>query len=105
MATKKNAKSTEETFIDSLRESLDEAEKLLREAAEASGDKAGELREQAMRSLDRTRDGLSEAQDAMLEQGRRAARVTDEYVHDKPWHAVATAGLVGLALGVLMSRR
>src|SRR5690554_8172944 len=89
MATKKKIRSAEENFIESVRESLDDAERLLREAAEASGDKASELRERAMHTLDRTRGSMHEAQDVMVEQGRRAARATDDYIHDKPWQAVA----------------
>jgi ElaB/YqjD/DUF883 family membrane-anchored ribosome-binding protein len=48
---------------------------------------------------------LHDAQDAVLEQGRRAVRATDDYVHDNPWQAVSVAGVVGLLLGVLISRR
>lgn len=105
MATKKKIRSAEENFIESVRESLDDAERLLREAADASGDKATELRERAMHTLDRTRDSMHDAQDAVLAQSRRAARATDEYIHDKPWQAVAVAGLAGLVIGVLMCRR
>lgn len=105
MGINRTTKSSEEQFIESVRESLDDAEKLLREAADATGDRAAELRERAMRSLERTREGLHDAQDAVVEQGRRAAQATDEYVRDKPWQAVAVAGLVGLAIGALMSRR
>lgn len=105
MATKKTARSAEEHFIETLRESLDNAEQLLREAADASGDKATELRERAMQALDRTRDNLHDAQDVIVERGRRAARVTDEYIHEKPWQAMAVAGLAGLVIGALVCRR
>ena len=105
MATKKTTRSAEENFIESVRESLDNAERLLREAADASGDKASELRERAMQALDSTRGGLHDAQDVVVERGRRAARATDDYIHDKPWQAVAAAGLAGLVIGVLMCRR
>lgn len=101
----KKARSPEEKFIESVRQSLDDAEQLLREAAEATGDKAAELRESAMRSLDRTREGLTEAQDVLVEHSRRAARATDEYVHDNPWQAIGAAGLIGLLIGALMCRR
>lgn len=105
MATNKKIRSAEENFIESVRESLDDAERLLREAADASGDKASELRERAMHTLDRTRDSMHDAQDAVVAQSRRAARATDEYIHDKPWQAVAAAGLAGLVVGILMCRR
>ena len=107
MATKQthDLKAQEEEFIEGIRESLDDAEKLLREAADATGEKAVELRERALHSLRRTREALYDTQDAMLEKGRRAARATDEYVHDNPWQAIGVAGLTGLLVGMLISRR
>jgi ElaB/YqjD/DUF883 family membrane-anchored ribosome-binding protein len=105
MATRQNDQANEEQFIDSVKSSLDDAEKLLREAAESTGDKAAELRDNAMRSLRRTREALYDTQDALMERGRRAARVTDDYVHDNPWQAIGMAGLAGLVIGALMCRR
>jgi ElaB/YqjD/DUF883 family membrane-anchored ribosome-binding protein len=102
---KSNMTGTEEQFIDNVKTSLDEAEKSLREAAEATGDKATELRENAMRSLRRTREALYHTQDAVLERGRKAARVTDDYVHDNPWQAIGMAGLAGVLIGALICRR
>ncbi len=104
MVTRKDIRS-EEQIIDSVKESLDEAEKLLQEAAETTGDKAAELRDNAMRSLRRTREALYDTQDALLEKGRKAARCTDDYVHDNPWQAIGVAGLTGLLVGMLICRR
>ena len=104
MATK-DVKANEEQFIENVKASLDDAEKLLREAAQATGDKAAELRESAMKSLRRTREALYDTQDALLYKGRQAAKVTDEYVHDNPWQAMAVAGLTGLLVGMLVCRR
>jgi ElaB/YqjD/DUF883 family membrane-anchored ribosome-binding protein len=97
--------NTKDTFIDSVKTSLNDAESLLREAASNTGDKAAELRDRAMASLKRTREALYDAQDAVLERGRKAARATDDYVHDNPWQAIGIAGLTGLLLGLLLSRR
>ena len=36
---------------------------------------------------------------------REAARVTDEFVHDKPWYAVGIAAAAGLVVGMLIGRR
>jgi len=105
MARSKDLESREDQFINSVKESLDDAEKLLREAADTTGDKANELREKAMESLRRTRVALYDAQDAVLAKGRQAARATDDYVHDNPWQAVGVAGLTGLLVGMLISRR
>lgn len=102
---KNDLKAQEEEFIEGVKESLDDAEKLLREAAQASGEKAEELRERAMQSLRRTRSALYDTQDALVERGRLAARATDDYVHDNPWQAIGIAGLTGLLVGMLISRR
>jgi len=95
----------QEKLISSVKLSLNDAEALLREAASATGERATELREQAMASLKLTREALYDAQDEVLAQGRKAVRATDEYVHDKPWQAIGIAGMAGLLLGVLLSRR
>lgn len=105
MGTRKSAEVANEKLIDSVKTSLNDAESLLREAAASSGDKATELRDRAMASLKRTREALYEAQDAVLERGRKAARATDDYVHDNPWQAIGIAGVTGLLLGLLISRR
>jgi ElaB/YqjD/DUF883 family membrane-anchored ribosome-binding protein len=104
-AKKAEVKATEEDFIENLKTSLDDAEQLLRDAASSTGDKAAELRERAMTSLRRTREALYDTQDALLERGRRAARATDDYVHDNPWQAIGMAGVAGLLVGMLISRR
>ena len=103
MATKKTDDAAKERLIDSVKTSLNDAESLLREAASSTGDKANELRDRALTSLKRTREALYEAQDA----GARpqAARATDDYVHDNPWQAIGIAGVTGLLLGLLISRR
>ncbi|HEU0231306.1 MAG TPA: DUF883 family protein [Burkholderiaceae bacterium] len=104
-AKKPDAKATEEDFIESLKASLDDAEQLLRDAASTTGDKAAELRERAMTSLRHTRETLYDTQDALMERGRRAARATDDYVHDNPWQAIGMASVAGLLVGMLISRR
>ncbi len=97
--------AAQEKLIASVKLSLNEAEALLRDAASSTGERANELRDQAMSSLRQTREALYDAQDEVLAQGRRAARATDEFVHDNPWQAIGVAGLVGLVVGVLLSRR
>ena len=44
---------------------------------------------------------LAEAEEML----KRAARVTDDYVHDNPWQAIGIAAAVGVLVGLLMNRR
>jgi ElaB/YqjD/DUF883 family membrane-anchored ribosome-binding protein len=48
---------------------------------------------------------VAEAEEAVMVRTREAARVTDEFVRDKPWYAVGIAAGVGLIIGMLIGRR
>ncbi|HLS21796.1 MAG TPA: DUF883 family protein [Paenalcaligenes sp.] len=105
MVDKDNIRKFEEEFIKDVKKNLDEAEKLLKEAADSTGAKANEIREKAMRRLQQSREALLDTQETLARRGRQAIRATDDYVHDKPWQAIGLAGAIGLLLGVLLSRR
>lgn len=97
--------SAQEKLLEGMKAALDEAEGYLRDAASATGDQAQELREQAMESLRATREALHDTKLSVVRQGKKVAREADEYVHDNPWQAVTAAGVVGLLVGLLISRR
>ena len=48
---------------------------------------------------------MTEAQEALVEKARIAARATDDYVRKNPWRAVGAAAGVGLVVGLLIGRR
>ena len=62
-------------------------------------------RAKAEESLAAAKVKLADAQDALIEKGKVAAQATDDYVHEKPWHAVGIAAGVGLVIGLLIGRR
>lgn len=107
----KQAKSTaeessaQEKLLEGIKAALDEAEGFLRDAAATSGEQANELRARAVESLRATREALHDTKVSVLREGRKVAREADEYVHDNPWQAITVAGVVGLVVGLLMSRR
>lgn len=82
-----------------------DSEELLRASAGQAGEKISAARERIQASLATAKVKLSEAERAAVEQAKRAAKATDEYVHDNPWAAVGIAAVAGLVLGVLISRR
>ena len=81
------------------------AEDMLEQAASAGGEKGAELRGRAMAQLSALRERLHAAQGAVLDTSKKAARATDDYVHDHPWRAIAAAASVGVLVGLLLNRR
>lgn len=82
-----------------------DAEELLRATAGQAGEKVAAARARIQDSMETAKVKLSQLGEAGAERAKAAARVTDDYVHDHPWHAVGVAALVGLVLGTLISRR
>jgi hypothetical protein len=46
-----------------------------------------------------------DAQAAMLVKTKAAAKATDVYVHENPWHSVGMAASIGVVVGLLIGRR
>lgn len=82
-----------------------DVEELLRATATQTGEKIGVLRERLQEHMHRAKDRLADTTEVVVDKTKQAAKVTDEYVHDHPWHAVGIAAGVGLVIGMLISRR
>lgn len=88
-----------------VRTAVSGAEDMLTRAANATGDKAAELRSQALQQLRALRERMNDAQETALRQSKAAARATDEYVHENPWRSIVAAASVGVVVGLLIGRR
>ena len=82
-----------------------DAEELLKATASTAGEKVAVARERIQDSLHKAKVKLAEAEDMIVQKGKEAARVTDEYVHENPWRAVGIAVGTGLIIGLLIGRR
>ncbi|HEY9210882.1 MAG TPA: DUF883 family protein [Methylotenera sp.] len=96
---------TKEQLISDFKVVIADAEALIRATANQGGEAVVNLRAKAEESLAVAKVKLNEAQDALVEKGKIAAQATDDYVHEKPWHAVGIAAGVGLVVGLLIGRR
>ena len=92
-------------LISDMKVVIADADELLRATAGQAGEKVAAARARIQDSLDGARIKLAQFGDASAEKAKAAARATDDYVHEHPWHAVGIAALVGLVLGTLISRR
>jgi len=100
-----NTTVTKEQLIKDFKVVIADAEALIKATANQGGEAVSNLRAKAEESLTVAKEKLADAQDALIEKGRVAAKATDDYVHEKPWNAVGIAAGVGLLVGLLIGRR
>ncbi len=91
--------------VSELKSGVDDAEGFLRAAAWSTGERAAELRDKAVAALKRASAQLSDLQATVIEKGRDAAILTDDYVHENPWQAIGIGAAIGFLVGVVVARR
>lgn len=96
---------TSERLMTDMHTVLTDAEQLLKQAAQSSGKQAEELRDRAAEAMRRAGMRLQQAEHAVAEHGRVAARQTDQWVHLHPWQAIGIGAGVAFLIGLLVGRR
>ena len=92
---------TAEKLAADLRLVISDAEELLRATVGQAGETAAAARAKMQESLESAKLKLGPLGEEVAEK----ARAADDYVREHPWQAVGIAALVGIALGLLVSRR
>jgi ElaB/YqjD/DUF883 family membrane-anchored ribosome-binding protein len=88
-----------------MRNVVSEVETLLRDANSAGHGAMSDLRSRVGQAMDMARARIDRMDTGVRTGARRAATITDDYVHASPWQAVGVGLLVGLAAGALLLRR
>ena len=96
---------SKDKLVSDLKVLIGDTEELLKATAGQAGEKIAIARERIQASLAVYKDRLIDAECAMMERTKEAARATDEYVHEHPWQAVGVAAGIGFLLGMLIARR
>ena len=100
-----NSQVSKEKIVSDLKVLIGDTEELLKATAGQAGEKIAIARERIQAALAVYKDKLIDAEHALMERTKEAARATDEYVHEHPWQAVGVAAGIGFLLGLLVSRR
>ena len=103
-AQKDKMNQHKDKIVGELKSGVDDAEGFLRAAASSTGEKAAELRDKATAALKRASEQLSDLQAVVMEKGRDAAILTDDYVHENPWQAIGIGAAIGFLIGVVVAR-
>lgn len=103
MATTKKSQTT--TMVKDLQKAVDDAENALKTLAKEGGDEAGELKDKIEEIFTKAMGTLENAEDKVITQGKEALHKAENYVEKNPWQTLGLAGLAGVLLGVLISRK
>lgn len=105
VTTSREPAVTKEKLAEDLRLVISDAEELLRATAGQAGEKFAATRQKVQESIQRARAELSDVEEVLVDQGKQAARVADEYVRSNPWQSVGIAAGIGVIIGLLITRR
>jgi len=96
---------TKEQLIQDFKVVVADAESLLKATAGQGGEAISAMRTRVEASLAAAKAKMTDAERALVDRTKAAAKATDEYVHGHPWQAIGIAASVGVVIGLLIGRR
>lgn len=97
--------SSKQKIVADMKTVVSDAEEILRETASLTGEKMVDLRERIGERLRDAKLRIADAEAALVDKTKAAARATDDYVNENPWQAVGIAAGIGLLVGIIIGRR
>jgi len=89
----------------SINEFLDNVDDLTKAIKDVEAPEIARVRAKVKMAIAAAKSALSDGAAQVKGQARQVSRTTDTYVRDNPWQVVGIAAVVGIALGILMTRR
>jgi ElaB/YqjD/DUF883 family membrane-anchored ribosome-binding protein len=96
---------TREKLVADMRTVLADTEQLLKAVVGQSGEALAAMRPRIEDSLRNAKARLAEFERLAADRARAAAQATDDYAHEHPWKVAGITALLGVAVGLLISRR
>lgn len=103
--TESSIVAAQEKLVSDLKSVIADAEDMLHATADEAGDRVAGLRARITDRLHDARLRLTEAEAVLLDKTRKAAKATDQYVHESPWQSVGIGVGLGFLLGFILGRR
>lgn len=89
----------------SINDFLDNVDDLTRAIKDAEGPEIARVRAKVKIALAAAKSALSDGAAQVRGQAKQLTRTTDTYVRNNPWQVVGIAAVIGIALGIAMTRR
>ena len=97
--------NSKQKLVSDMKVVVSDAEEILRATAGVAGEKMVDLRERIGERLRDAKLRIADAEAALVDKTKAAARATDDFVNDNPWQAVGIAASIGVLLGIIIGRR
>jgi|SRR5277367_2175262 len=88
-----------------INEFLEDVEDLTKAIKDVETPEIARVRAKVKIALAAAKSAFNDGAAQVRGQARQVTKVTDSYVRDNPWQVVGIAAIVGVALGVMMTRR
>jgi ElaB/YqjD/DUF883 family membrane-anchored ribosome-binding protein len=95
------SESNSEKLATDLKRVVHDSEELLRDSAEAAGQKAHELRARLTRAVESAKAGCLRLE----EKAKHGAQATDRVIRDHPYQSLGIAFGLGALIGALIARK
>ncbi len=96
---------TREQLLNDIKSVIADAQHWLSSGTQLTGDELAAAKAKLQRTLVTAKDDLIRLEENAVERAKATAQATDQYVHENPWKSVLIGAAVGLAAGVIISRR
>lgn len=96
---------TREQLLNDIKSVIADAQQWLSSGTQMTGDELAAAKAKLSRTLVTAKDDLIRLEENAVERAKATAQATDQYVHENPWKSVLIGAAVGLAAGVIISRR
>ena len=84
---------------------LADIEDLVKQTTTLTGDELARARAKLQSRIETAKASAVAMGDTVVQKAKHSASVTNEYVHEQPWKAVATGTVIGFLFGALITRR
>lgn len=82
-----------------------DVEDLVKATTNLTGEDLNKAKAKLTERVEAAKESIAEMGESIVHRVGKGATITNQYVHEKPWNAIATTAVVGFVLGYLLARR
>lgn len=84
---------------------LSDIESLVKETSSLTGDDLVKAKAKLNQRIEAAKEQVGEVGNSLVQQAKKTAAITNNYVHEQPWAVIGAGATVGFLLGFLLARR